>query len=130
MAQSKPMGRPTKYCAALQQKAEDYCQNYEKHGDVVPTLEGLCDHLDIVKDTLYRWKEDIEDFSYVVEKILRRQCRGLINKGLKGEFNSPITKLLLSKHGYREATQIDSVSTDGSMTPKSIERIIVQAENI
>ena len=124
------MGRPTKYCAALQQKAQNYLENYREYGDVIPTLEGLCDVIDISRHTLYRWKDDIEEFSYIVEKILTKQCRGLVNHGLTGDFNSSITKLMLSKHGYREATQVDNISTDGSMTPKTIERIIVQAENI
>jgi len=62
---------------------------------------------------------------------MKMQAVSLINNGLAGEFNSAITKLMMANHGYRESSQTDHISSNGSMTPiQKIERIIVQAEQI
>ena len=124
------MARPTKYNAALQKKADDYVNNHVDYGDAVPSIEGLADHIDIHRETCYQWRKDIEAFSDTFERVHKKQARLLINNGLIGDFNSAITKLMLANHGYREKTEVDNKSTDGSMTPiQTIERIIVQAEH-
>jgi hypothetical protein len=37
--------------------------------------------------------------------------------------------MMLTKHGYSDAIKSDHISTDGSMTPQVVERIIVQAKD-
>ncbi|MEN7471298.1 terminase small subunit, partial [Providencia stuartii] len=44
----------------------------------------------------------------------------LINKGLIGEFNPTITKLMLANHGYSEKQEVDHKSSDSSMSPTKI----------
>ncbi|WP_415843310.1 terminase small subunit [Xenorhabdus thuongxuanensis] len=44
----------------------------------------------------------------------------LINKGLTGDFNSTIAKMMLTKHGYSDKQEIDHRSPDGSMSPAKI----------
>ena len=124
-------GRPTKYSPALQKKADDYLTNYMECGDVVPTIEGLADELGIARSTLYAWGESIEQFSDTLEAINAKQARRLVSGGLSNELNSTITKLMLANHGYREKSEVDNKSSDGSMTPiQKIERIIVEAKQI
>ena len=121
------MARPTKYSPALQKKADDYVKDHMAHGDPVPSIEGLADHLDIHRDTCYAWRDTIDAFSDTFERVIRKQARMLIGGGLTNEFNSAITKLMLANHGYREKSEVDNRSSDGSMSPQKIERVIIEA---
>jgi hypothetical protein len=128
MAQSR--GRPTKYNETVQAKADDYARNPEDYGDVVPTAAGLSLILNVTKSTLYKWAEEHPIFSDTLSSLNATQEKRLINGSLMGDYNATISKLMLSNHGYREKSEVDNLSSDGSMTPQKIERIIVQAENI
>lgn len=100
-------------------KAAYYLDNFAENDDVIPSIEGLSEYLEISRTCIYDWKthDDKAAFSYILEKILVKQGRILINSGLKGEFNAAIAKLALGKHGYHETH--DLKSTDGTMSPKS-----------
>ena len=113
------VGRPTKYSQEMVDKSYDYLENFKENGDVIPSIEGLSEHLNISRTCIYDWKthEDKVEFSYILEKILAKQGRILINSGLKGDFNAAIAKLALGKHGYHDIK--DLTSSDGSMSPKS-----------
>jgi hypothetical protein len=50
----------------------------------------------------------------------------LLNNGLDGTFNPPITKMMLSKHGYSDKIEQDHTSSDGSMK----QQIIVKMEPV
>ncbi len=104
--------RPTKYTPELLEKAEKYLTDYKESGDVIPSIEGLSEYLDISRTCVYTWKEqkDKKDFSYILGKILAKQARVLINEGLKGEFNAAIAKLALGKHGYSDKVEQDVTS--------------------
>jgi len=110
-------GRPTKYCKELVKKSELYLTDFEFDGSVIPSIEGLSEYLDIGRQTIYRWKEDEEkeEFRYILEKILAKQAKLLINSGLKGDFNAAITKLALGKHGYHDKVD-SSVSVENPLT--------------
>jgi len=125
------MARPTKYSPAIQKKADEYLTNLP-HGQIIHSIEGLADHLDLARSTVYKWRDEIEAFSDTLEAVMRKQAVSLINNGLAGEFNAPMTKMMMNvNHGYRERNEVDNLSSDGSMTPiQKIERIIVQAEQI
>lgn len=117
-----PGGRPTKYGDHILEKALEYHYSFrlpleertELLGDeeVVPTKEGLSLYLGIAYDTLFEWcsQDDKKEFSDIVGMIFTNQAKTLANKSLKGEFNSNISKLLLSKHGYH-----DKVDTNTNM---------------
>jgi len=123
-------GRPTKYNATIQKKADEYIKNLPED-EVVHTVEGLADHIDVARSTVYKWKDEIEEFSDTLETILRKQAKTLINRGLTGEFNAPMTKMLMNvNHGYRERTELDNLSSDGSMSPQKIERVIIEATQV
>jgi len=103
-------GRPTKYTPEIIACAKKYVETgWREDGDSIPSIEGLVDYLDkndlaIRRSTVYEWQthEDKEEFSDILDKILSKQSKELINQGLKGDFNSTITKLILTKHGYSD----------------------------
>jgi hypothetical protein len=105
-------GRPTKYTPELVAKAYDYLENWRETGDMIPSIEGLSIELDITRTTLYDWRdqEEKKDISYILEKILAKQHRELVNSGLSGDFNSAIAKLALGKHGYSDKVDTDITS--------------------
>lgn len=56
------------------------------------------------------WKHDDnkQEFSYTLEKIKDQQHLTLLNKGLSGEFNASITKLMLHNYGYSDKQKIET----------------------
>ena len=107
-------GRPTTYDPSMIQKARDYVKNYAQYGDVVPMVVGLCRVLNRGQSTLYQWaKEDgKEEFADTLKEIEEAQHQALVNKGLSGEFNAPITKIMMAKHGYSEKQEIEQTNTN------------------
>lgn len=105
-------GRPTDYSEDILKLAKDYRDNLPE-GEVIHTVEGLSDHINIARSTVYKWakEEGKEDFSDIIESILNKQGKSLLNKGLTGDYNSTIAKVLLTKHGYREG--IEQTGKDG-----------------
>ena len=125
------MGRPTKWSLELEEKALLYIQDYVDHGDMIPSVVGLCVHLDITRTSVYLWaKQDDKSFSYILSAINQKQEQVLINKGLSGDFNSNITKLVLGKHGYHD--KVDSQLTGeggGPIQTQAIEFIPVSNDD-
>ena len=103
-----PAGRPSDYNEEVLETA---------------SVAGLAKVLGKHRDTLYGWAEDEakSEFSYILSQIVSNQELVLLNKGLKGEFNSNICKLALGKHGYSEKKDL---KTTGDVTVK-----IVQFDN-
>ncbi|HGJ5882038.1 DNA-packaging protein [Arsenophonus sp.] len=80
---------------------------YELVGDVIPSLAGLACYLGIARSTLYEYQKINLEFSDILEAILSLQENKLINKGLIGDFNASVTKLILTKHGYSDKQEIE-----------------------
>ena len=100
-------GRPTKYTDELVSKAKAYITDYAIYGDVIPSVAGLSSMLGIVRSTLYKWEEEKQEFSDILRSIKHEQEKVLLNRGLIGDFNSAITKLVLGKHGYHDRQDLD-----------------------
>ena len=102
-------GRPTDYTDQVLELARGYVKNCP---DKVPIVVGLCKHIGRAKTTVYRWaKEDgKEEFKDILEEIEENQHIGLINGGLDSTFNSRITKMMLTKHGYSDKVEQDVTS--------------------
>jgi hypothetical protein len=124
-----PVGRPTKYSDEVIEKAEGYLKNYRELGDMIPSVVGLADELCVTQKTLYNWSEKHPKFLHMLERINARQHRTLLSGGLSGEMNSNITKLVLAKHDYSDKQAVDATSSDGSMTPQVIERVIIKPDH-
>ena len=112
-------GRPTVYSQDMVEKAKQYLATYEKDS-VIPSIAGLALYLDLSRSTVNKWanEPDKGGFSDIVGKILIEQEAKLLNSGLNGDFNSSITKLILTKHGYSDKQ--DMTSSDGSMSPSQL----------
>jgi len=141
-------GRPTDYCDEIVEKARQYVLSAEdedinqlagltKKGTELfksrikvnlPSIEGLSLHLGISRETIYDWEsqESKKVFSDIIKQLRAKQGIQLINKGLSGEYNSTICKVLLSKHGYREG--IEQTGKDGAelhekLTPEQKQKL-------
>lgn len=127
MSEIKPVGRPTKYNEGMQAKADQYVAHPEDFDDVVPTAAGLSLVLGVNKDTLYEWAKHHEIFSDTLKALNNVQEKRLVNGSLMNDYNATISKLMLANHGYREKSEVDNKSSDGSMTPTVIERVIIDS---
>lgn len=112
-------GRPSIYTPELVKRARGYLTSYADMGDKVPTVAGLACVLGVVRDTCYAWADDPEkpEFSDILKELAQRQERELVNNGLDGTFNAPITKMMMTKHGYSDRVDTD-VTTNGKDMPQ------------
>lgn len=100
-----PAGRPSIYTPELVQSAWNYVNDCP---DAIPSIEGLCDAINIARATAYDWaKQDDKEFSDILDALMRKQAKMLINKGLENEWNSTIAKLILTKHGYSDKMETE-----------------------
>ena len=97
-------GRPSKYTPELLRKAREYVDSFEQTGDLIPSIAGMSQELDIARETLQVWKNDKNksEFSHIMRDLESKQERVLLTNGLNSTFNTTIAKLVLSKHGYTE----------------------------
>lgn len=102
---TRPVGRPTVATDENLAKAQKYVAGAYLEDEVIPTVEGCADYLDISTETMYARPE----FSDIVKAIKRKQAKKILSKGLTGEYNPMIGKLILaSKHGYVEKTATEA----------------------
>lgn len=126
--EKKKIGRPSELADCLVKAKEYLLGGYETFGDVVPSVAGLACYLGKSREAMYEYGRNNKDFSDTLESIKTMQENKLINKGLTGEFNATITKLMLSNHGYSEKQEIDHQSSDGTMSPKPTKIELVAPE--
>ena len=134
-------GRPTLYSEEMLQRAKEYIDRFssnvvDKEADairleVIPSVAGLSLHLGISRTTIYDWAKDKEkpEFSNTLERLNALQEASLLNGGLQGRLNANIAKLALANHGYSDKQEIDNKSSDGSMSPTVIERVIIDPKD-
>lgn len=128
-----PGGRPTLYTSQTLRKTKEYIDNGYT---TIPTVAGLCVHLGVTRDTVYRWikDENKKEFSDTISLMADLRETILLNKGLTGEFNSNITKLILTtNHGYTE-NKVDTniqvvVNRSGVAIQKDNEKLIIEHES-
>ena len=118
-----PVGRPNT-TAQEQTERNETAKKYvfggwQDVGDVVPSIAGLACFMGVTRETIYAWRDKDSAFSDILNSVMALQERGLINGGLAGGFNGPVTKMMLTKHGYSDKIEQDNKSSDGSMTPKA-----------
>jgi len=126
-------GRPTSY-------KEEYCNEVQNYLDLcidvesefhktrgersdtyerkltvkLPTIEGFALHLKVNKTSLYEWDKKYPKFSNSLDLIKTEQRNRLLNKGLSGDYNSTIAKLILSSnHGMSEKVIQELSGKDG-----------------
>lgn len=127
------MARPSTYRDDIPELVLEYVKNFETHGDLLPTVEGLALYLNIPKRTLYEWaaRDDKAEFSHTLAVLKDRQAKMLMENGLRGDYNAAITKLMLShNHGMYEKTAKELSGPDGGAIPiQEVRRTIVDSEH-
>lgn len=107
-----PAGRPTIYSEEIEKDAWDYVHITQDvvRNDVreinIPTIEGLAMHLQVSRSTVYLWQKEHPEFSDIIELLQQKQAVALVNNGLGGNYNPTIAKVLLTKHGYSDKTEV------------------------
>jgi hypothetical protein len=110
------MARPLELNDQLIDLARSYLTDYTT---AIPSRAGLSKHLKINRDTIYDWEKKAKDsdvhqqFSDILKQLDADQEIKLLNSGLTGDFNSTITKLILTKHGYSDKTQQELTGAGG-----------------
>ena len=103
-----PGGRPTKYTPDMSDRLEGYMRNCS---DDLPSKAGFAIFVGVHVNTMDNWGRKYSEFLWALRRLHTLQEAVLINKGLAGEYNSTICKLILcSNHGYgkRRDTVTDS----------------------
>lgn len=84
----------------------------------LPTFEGFAHFIGVNTSSLYEWDKKFPEFSNELVRIKEEQKKRLLNKGLSGDYNPIIAKLILSAHhGLTERTDI---TTNGKELPTPI----------
>jgi hypothetical protein len=116
------MGRPSLY-------KPEYCnlEPYLKHctaKNALPSKVGYAVFLGVAEDTVSNWGKANPDFLGSLRMLLTIEKHTLINKGLRGLYNSTIAKLILSSnHGLREGTDITTGGDKIQQEPLSLEEM-------
>ena len=120
-------GRPTDYTPEIIEAAWAYANGgWIAAGDRVPSVAGLACEINVSRETCHAWSRDEgNQFSDILKLISRKQERELLNNGLSGDFNYSITKMMLSKHGYSDATKQELSGPSGGAIPIEIKRTII-----
>jgi len=127
MAKKSNAGRPSDYTPEIVKKAWAYANGgWKKAGDPVPSVAGLACEIGLSRETLRLWSKNEEnEFFGILNKIAQEQERNLVRGGLGGDFNAAITKMMMTKHGYSDATKNEHSGPDGGAIPVEIKRTIV-----
>ena len=113
-----PAGPPFDYCQEKQDLADAYVAGgWIEAGDAIPSMAGLAIYIGQARRTVYKWAKEYDAFAETHERLMGAQERELLNQGLRGNFNAPLAKMVLGKHGYSDAVTQDHKSSDGSMKP-------------
>jgi len=96
------------------------------------TQEQIADYFGIARNTFIAIMEREPDISERYKrgkaKAIGAVAQGLIQQARNGDKVAAMF-YLKTQAGWRETNQIDHTSSDGSMTPQTVERVIVKAEN-
>lgn len=118
-----PGGHTSKYTEEHNSKAKLYIESTD---DKIPSIAGLALYLGITRTTVYKWKGENPEFAYTLAQLLLKQEQTALNKGLDGEFNATITKLVLANHGYSDKIEQNTTATikvSSEMTDAELEAI-------
>ena len=113
-------GRPTIWSKVLEEEAWDYIEKFnEVHNHAIPSIEGLAKVLNVARSTLYNWEKDEDKgFLDILERVMDAKAFVLPDKGLKGEINAVLAKLMLTKHGYADKSDVNKTESPANdMTP-------------
>lgn len=94
----------------------------------VLSVEQIADYFGIGKTTFYRMMERspeiLERYKKGRAKAIGSVAQGLLQQARDGNMAAAIF-FLKTQAGWRETQVVDNVSSDGSMTPTAITRVII-----
>jgi len=107
VTEPNPVGAPSKYTESMPDRLRDYVHGgFAGDGDVIPTKAGFAVLVEVCEKTLDNWGSEHPEFLRMLQYLLAKQHKLLINKGLTGDYNSTIGKMLLcSDHGHKERSE-------------------------
>lgn len=118
-------GRPTKYKPEYC-NLKPYLEHCKKENDL-PSKVGYAAFLSVAEKTIENWGKANPDFLLSLGVLLTIEKQTLLNKGLRGEYNSTIAKLILSaNHGLREGTDITTGGEKIQREPITLEEMKAQ----
>lgn len=95
-------GRPRSYHPKYARRVLKYIK-YADDNNKLPSIAGLSLFLNCSRQTIYKWKGENEDFAEAVEFLMAVQEQTLLDKGLTGEWNTSISRLVLgTNHNYND----------------------------
>ena len=116
--QNQGPGQPTKYDKTMPDRVGLFLMKRQQEGNL-PTHAGLAVFLGVCKATIENWAKQHSEFLASLGILNATQEDILITRGLKSEYNSTITKLILSSnHGYCERT--DTTSAGEKIEPATV----------
>lgn len=102
-------GRPTDYSEEILKQTKQYIDLTTN----LPTIQELAYSLKVNQDTIYEWAKKHKEFSETLDDLRNKQATQLINRGLTGDYNPAIAKLILSaNHGMKERSDITTNDKD------------------
>lgn len=114
-------GRPTKYEGNKTLKEVGEYRMRCITDETIPTIAGLAVFLEVGRQSIYDWKKEHDEFSYILDKMLAEQESQLIKHGLNGTYNATIAKLIMATHhGYSDKQAVDHTSKGEKMGPLMI----------
>jgi len=109
-------GRPTKYNPEVQERADYYLDSgYIDEEHPFPSEVGLSVYLGLAHSTVKKWDNDGDKplFSATLGKIKTKQHMITVHKGISGDFNAAITKLVLHNFGYSDKVENTNQGPNG-----------------
>lgn len=122
-------GRPKEFNDAIIKKAEEYVNGGYATDEEVPTIAGLALYIDKRRSTVYEWAKENQQFSDILGKIMAKQERELLKGGLRGDYNSTISKLMLTKHGYSDKVESEISGPGGGPLVSEVRLTIVDPQH-
>jgi len=120
-----PVGRPSKY-------KPEYCEAVIKHMNEGASLTSFAASIDVSRSRINEWMEAHEEFQEAV-KVAKSKCAywwesvGRKN-AVEGGGNATLVVFGLKNMAaddWRDKRELDHQSSDGTMTPQVVERIII-----
>jgi hypothetical protein len=107
-------------------------------GEEGETLVGMAEACDVSRETINEWMKAHPDFSDAVKRGLQKSQAWWERQGRLATFGAtpgfnPTSYIFNMKNRFKEdwrdKVESDHTSSDGSMTPQVVERVIVQAKD-
>lgn len=122
-------GRPSKY-------DPKYCKMIVEHMTDGASMTSFAAEIDVSRSTLNEWGKHHSEFSEAIKRA-KAKCAAwwerLAREGANGGDVNPTLIIFglknMSPEEWKDKQEVDHKSTDGSMSPTKIERVIVDPTN-